>query len=238
MDRSLQKTERFLDYIREHDVEGVVLAGGGVIDYAFRQLWAGFAAKAKTVLIGRHNVDLPTVRIDEVAGAAEAVKYLLELGHSRIAMICGPSTSVAALDRLEGYMSALFTNNIPYSSELIFEGDYSAKSGYIAGKRLLALANRPTAVYCSCDMMAMGLLRAAKEAGVSVPEQLSVIGFDRLESLDYNLISLTSVRVPSYEMGQHAVRMMLCLLKGEALAERHIVLPTKLHIGESTAALM
>lgn len=237
MDRSLEKTERFLDYIREYNVEGVILAGGGVIDHAFRQLWAGFAARARTVLIGRHNIDLPTVRIDEVTGANDAVKHLIKLGHSRIAMVCGPSTSVAALDRLEGYMSALFTHNIPYSSELIFEGDYSARSGYLAGKRLMALNPRPTAVFCSNDLMALGLLRAAKEAGVAIPEQLSVVGFDRLVSLDYNLLTLTSVQVPSYEMGQQAVKLMLCMLRGEALKEKHIVLPTELHVGESTGVI-
>ena len=121
MERSVEKTRCFLQTMAERKISQVIFAGGGAIDNAFRQLWSEYASTANVVMIGRHSLNLPTIAVDEVAGAKSGVKHLIELGHRRIAMLCGPSTSVAALDRLEGYMSALFCHHLPYASELILE---------------------------------------------------------------------------------------------------------------------
>jgi DNA-binding LacI/PurR family transcriptional regulator len=233
LDRATGKAERFVQFLRDHQIEQVILTGGGVITPAFWQIWSDLAQNVRMVSIGRHNLDCPSVTIDEVVAGKQAVEYLVGLGHRKIAMICGPSHSIPALDRLEGYMTVLFENQIPYSSDWIIEGDFCAPSGYAAGKELLNRNPCPSAVFCSNDLMALGLMRAVKEACLRIPDDISVVGFDHLATLEYSLIRLTSVAVPMAEMGRQAVKL---LMDGDSQSPKSsLVLPTNVWVGETTA---
>lgn len=230
LSRTAGKATRFAQFLQDRQVDRVILAGGGVINPEFQQIWAELARYANLVCIGRHSLDCATISIDDVAGGMQAVEHLIQLGHREIAMVCGPSNSVPALDRLEGYMTVLFNHGITYCSDRILEGDYSAQSGYQAGLRLLDKPNLPTAVFCSNDLMAVGLLRAFRERAIAVPRDISVVGYDHLNALEFSWPRLTSVAVPMEEMGRTAVRRLL-----DGNDRSTALLPTSLVIGETTA---
>ncbi len=234
LDRNVTTAERCVRFLQDRCIDRVIIGGGGVITPAFQDIWATLLTQAKVVTVGDHGLSCPAVLVDEVQGAAQAVEYLVGFGHRQIAMICGPSSSLPSLNRMEGYMSTLFKYQLPYISDLIIEGDYTAHSGYQAGLRLLEQQELPTAVFCSNDLMAHGLMRALSEAGLSVPGAISVIGYDGLEAFAYGHLRLTSVAVPMEAMGRAAVQL---LLGEQAAADAgRVLLPTELRLGETVAS--
>jgi LacI family transcriptional regulator len=149
------------------------------------------------------------IQIDNFGGACAMVRHLAGLGHRRIALIRGPKENVDAQERLRGYRDALESLGIETSPELEIEGDFSEGSGHRAGRRLLALQPRPTAVFAANDSMAVGCLFALREAGVRVPEDLALAGFDDIPIARYLTPSLTSVHVPIAELGMRAMERLL-----------------------------
>lgn len=234
LDREVGTAERCVRFLQDRCIDRVIIGGGGVITPAYQDVWAALLTQAKVVTVGDHGLACPAVLVDEVQGAIQAVEHLFELGHRQIAMICGPSNSLPSLHRMEGYMSTLFKYQLPYVSDLIIEGDYTAQSGYQAGLRLLQQPELPTAVFCGNDLMAHGLMRALGEAGLSIPRDISVIGYDGLDAFLYSPLRLTSVAVPLAAMGVSAMR----LLFGEHtnVEAVRLVLPTELRLGETVAS--
>jgi LacI family transcriptional regulator len=163
----------------------------------------------------------PWVRADDIAGARDAVAHLIGLGHRRIAHIQGPREYLVSHDRHQGYLRALAAAGITPDSPLIVEGDFLPQSGYDAGLRLFALPahERPTAIFASADQMAYGVLRAAEERGVAVPEDIALVGFDDDAPSAHVQPPLTTVRQPSFEMGQEAIRLLLRLLAESEAAD-------------------
>lgn len=234
LNRDVETAERCVRFLQDRCIDRVIIGGGGVITSAYREIWARLLAQARVVTVGDHSLGCPAVLVDDVQGAAQAVEHLVGYGHQQIAMICGPSNSVPSLHRMEGYMSTLFKHRLPYVSDLIFEGDYTAESGYLAGQRLLGQQSLPTAVFCSNDMMAHGLMRAMSEAGLRVPRDISVIGYDGLDVFSYNMVRLTSVAVPMASLGREAVQLLLSGGHGNAGMVR-VTLATELRAGETVA---
>lgn len=156
----------------------------------------------------------PWVRTDNVTGALEAVRHLTRLGHRRIAHIRGPHEYLASHDRHRGYLRALEEAAIAPDPDLILEGDFLSPSGYACALRLFDLPpeKRPTAIFASADQMAYGVLRAAEERNLSVPEDVALVGFDDDAPSAHVRPALTTVRQPSYEMGQEGIRLLLALL--------------------------
>jgi LacI family transcriptional regulator len=176
-----------------------------------------------------------SVNIDNYGGAYAMTEHLVRLGHRRIAIIQGASKNHDARERLEGYRQALRDAGVAGSEDLEFDGDFSKQSGYRAAERMLRLEPRPTAVFASNDSMAIGALSALRQAGVSVPGDLAVAGFDDIPMARYANPPLSTVRVAIAELGAHAVAL---LLKGGALADgqerQQKVLPTTLVVRAST----
>jgi len=152
------------------------------------------------------------VAIDDVGGGRLAAEYLLGLGHQRIAYISGWPEARSSQDRLRGYGEALRSGGLATSPSLIGAGTGRMDGGYQAMQGLLRSPPRPTAVFCYNDMTAIGALKALHEAGVGVPAQVSVIGFDDVALAAYCTPPLTTIAQPKYEMGQLAMRMLLDLL--------------------------
>jgi len=230
-DRVAKKAYRYLELLREKRVEGIIIAGGGSINLP-PQLFVDKSGPTKIVLIGRHGVNFPSIRVDNVKAAREATDYLLRLGHQRIAIITGMQTSTTSIDRLEGYRKALEEAGINPRPEYVVEGDFTAKSGYEGANRLLSLSDPPTAIVTVNDLEGLGAVRGCLDRGLRVPDDVSIVGFDRIEMLDYSYIRLTSVDIPTYEIGRAAVQMVVDLLH-EKNVKTPFYLPTKLVLGES-----
>src|SRR5689334_15686183 len=165
-----------------------------------------------------------TLSIANQDGAYQVVRHLLALGHRRIATVTGPATNVDARQRVSGYRMALEEAHVPFDPALEIEGDFTEPSGVRAVGALLALERRPTAVFFGNDYMAVGALSALAEAGVRVPEDLAVAGFDDIAMARYVTPALTTVHVDLIELGSRAVERVLAARDHEpAAGPRHEV---------------
>lgn len=186
----------------------------------------------------------PSVRIDDRQVARTAVEHLLSLGHHRIGLITGHIDDdldvVTPSDRGEAYRQALRDHGLDVMPEIEHDGGFTLDGGYRAGLLLVDHPEPPTAVFCASDEMAIGLMRACRERGVRVPEDLSIVGVDDHEMSLY--LGLTTVRQPVREQGEAAARQVLALLAAEPVAEPldvdHLVLPTELVVRGTTAPLL
>lgn len=174
------------------------------------------------------------VDVNNRRGAYDAGKYLASLGYRRIGVIAGPLDKGEARDRLIGCLDGLAECGVSPLPEWIAEGNFDEASGYRAMRRLLR--HDLQAVFASNDSMAMGALRALEEAGLRVPDQLALVGFDDMPFAATSKPPLTTVRQPIAEIGEAAARMLVELVEGESAAPRHIVLPTHLVVRESCGA--
>jgi LacI family transcriptional regulator len=180
--------------------------------------------------------DFPIVAPTNWAGARVATEHLIALGHQRIGMITGHNGWCASVDRLAGYHSALLTAGLPIAPEYVREGDFQTDSGYRAAHELLALPCPPTAIFAQSDPMAVGAMRAARERGLTVPKDLSVVGFDDVELASVTTPALTTVAQPLQEIGRLAVTVLYRQINGQPLDANRVELSTKLIVRDSTAA--
>jgi LacI family transcriptional regulator len=182
--------------------------------------------------------DIPSVDVDNVQGAYTAVKYLIDEGHRRIAHISNaPFSYTSSRDRLEGYRMALAEADIPYDDQLVLEGDFIDTSGYAPMRHLLALHDRPTAIFVGSDVVALGAIEALYERGLTIPDDISVIGFDDIWVAKHLRPPLTTIRLPAYELGRRAGETMVQIIRGETLPMLRVLLPTELIMRQSTAPL-
>lgn len=175
---------------------------------------------------------------NNVKGAYKAVEHLLQLGHRRIACISGTSESHSTQERLQGYRQALTEYGITVDPSLIVDGDFMQLGGFQAMSHLLDnVTPRPTAVFALSDLMALGCLDAARERGLKVPDDLSVVGFDDIPQAGYLRPPLTTVHQPMVEMGRFATRMLLDYIAQPDLLPQKVELPTKLIVRATTQQL-
>ncbi len=179
---------------------------------------------------------IPAVSASNASGARAGVEHLLSLGHRRIGAILGPPDWMATTERLNGYRSALAAAGVLPAPDLVVESDFSIESGEAAAASLLDLPERPTAIFGFNDNVAIGALRAAEARGLTVPDDLSVVGFDDSEQSGLVTPALTTVRQPLAEMGRMAVSLLLRLLDRQRVEAMNIELATRLVVRESTAA--
>ncbi len=181
-----------------------------------------------------HAERINYVAVDNVRAAEEATNHLIKLGRRRIAHITGHMGIADAQDRLQGYKNALIRAGLPVDPALIVEGLFGRKAGYEGTERLLP--HKPDAVFAASDTVAVGVLQAAHQAGVRVPEDLAVIGFDDVDVATQTIPTLTTVRQPVQEKGAVAAELLINLIQGRVEGPQHILLETKLIIRESCGA--
>ena len=181
--------------------------------------------------------NVPSVSTTNFRGAYDAMSFLLSLGHQRIGIITGTMEFGCARDRLDGYRAALKDHGIPTNPQLVCEGDFMQPQGYECAQRLLGLAERPSAIFASNDMMAFGVMEAARERGLRLPEDLSIVGFDDIPQASHVHPALTTIRQPLEEMGRSAALLLLKYIAHPNAEIERIELPTRLIIRESCQAL-
>jgi LacI family transcriptional regulator len=169
-------------------------------------------------------------------GAYTATEYLIKLGHKRIGFITGSMDLGCARDRLAGFKAALRTNHISPDQPLIYEGDFHQPDGYAGGNALLNLPDPPTAIFASNDVMAMGVMDAARSRGLRIPGDISILGFDDIPQVQNIRPALTTVRQPLEKMGGVATQMLLDLLKDPQKDVSRVELPTELIVRDSCQA--
>ncbi|WP_460544628.1 LacI family DNA-binding transcriptional regulator [Glycomyces halotolerans] len=197
------------------------------------------------------NAGLPLVVIDPVnplddrvtsvgatnwAGGVQATRHLLDLGHRRIAFAGGPEHSVPGRERLHGYREALETAGIAPDPELVRRGEFAAETGADIAEALLDMDDPPTAIVAASDVIAMGVIRIAKVRGLSVPGDVSIVGFDDTYGAMWTEPALTTVHQPLRQMGRVAARTVLEIAGGRVPDSHHVQLATSLVVRESTAA--
>lgn len=179
--------------------------------------------------------DVAAVSCDNMAGARAATEHLIDLGHRRIAVITGPAISLATDGRLTGFRAALAEAGQLVPDELIVRaGEPAVRDGLEAARHLLALDEPPTAIVAYSDKVAIGAMKAAAERGLSVPGDLSVVGFDALELGQLVVPRLTTVRQPLEEMARISVELLVRMMEGRAMETLHIELAAELVVGAST----
>lgn len=189
------------------------------------------------VLIDRYfpTAQLPSVRVDDQAVGELATRYLLELGHRRIAHIRGPALSTASL-RLKGFRTTMREAAVDVPKEYVERGDFGIEQGRIAMRRLLALPERPTAVFAANDPLAIGAIYACREAGLNVPSDVSVVGAGNIEGIHHPNPFLTTIDWPRIAMGDAAAKLLLAAIRDEDsdFTASEVFAPTLL-IRQSTA---
>ncbi|WP_327365905.1 LacI family DNA-binding transcriptional regulator [Streptomyces sp. NBC_01217] len=179
--------------------------------------------------------DVPSVGTTNWQGGLAATRHLTGLGHRRIGVVSGPSRMMCSRARVDGYRAALETAGLPFDPELIREGEFHHEDGYAAGLELLQLPEPPTALFAGNDLQALGIYEAARELGLRIPEDLSVVGFDDLPLTRWIGPPLTTVRQPLIEMAETAARLVLDLGRGDRPATTRVDLATNLVVRSSTA---
>ncbi len=178
---------------------------------------------------------IPAISAANASGARAAVAHLLSLGHRRIGAITGPPDWLATTERLNGMRGALASAGVLPDPKLVVGYTFSIESGERAARELLDRPDRPTAVFAFNDNTAIGALRVARELGLRVPEDLSVVGFDDSEQAAIVTPALTTVRQPLAEMGRMAVSLLLRLIEHQRVEALNVELATRLIVRESTA---
>ena len=180
-----------------------------------------------------HYPDLPTVATTNIEGGRSATLHLVERGRRRIAMLNGPRDFGCNRDRLEGYKSALRKAGLQFDPKLVVDSDFKESGGASAMATLLAADPKLDAVFVANDVMAFGAMRALRNSGRRVPDDVAVVGFDDIPASAMTHPPLSTVRQPLYEMGRTAASMVMAAVRGESITKR-IELPTSLVIRESS----
>lgn len=180
------------------------------------------------------DVDLPRVTVDSYDGMRKAAQHLIDLGHRRVAYIAGDSAFESSAVRYSAFADAMKLAGLPVVEEFIAECDFNYTSGFRTAAELI-VKHEPTAIIAGADVIALGAVDAARAQGLSVPEQISIVGFDDLPQAGHSFPGLTTVRQPLYDMGRVAARALIGQLEGSPLLMQRIQLPTTLVVRGSTS---
>lgn len=234
-DNDPQKQANYINILLAKQVDGVIfISTGGNADDLLR-----FSENRVPVVVADRDVPLEladVVMLDNEQAGYEATRFLIELGHRRIACITGPQNLSPSMQRVEGYYRAMRESSLPIYPEYIVPGDFRFQGGQEAMSGLLACTPPPSAVFVFNDMMAIGAMTAIRKAGLSIPGELSIVGFDDIELASAITPSLTTVAQPINEIARTATDLLIQRLKGKrAEANQRITLKAKLVQRESTA---
>ncbi|GGX72836.1 LacI family transcriptional regulator [Streptomyces minutiscleroticus] len=213
---------------------GVVLVFSTLPDKVKKQLRSRAIPFVIIDPAGDPEPDVPSVGSANWAGGMAATRHLIECGHERIAIITGPEDMMCSLARLDGFRSAMATSGLEVDPRLVRYGDFHVQGGFAHAMELLDGPDRPTAIFAGSDLQALGVLEAARLKGLSVPRDLSVVGYDDVPPAQWSSPALTTVRQPLRQMAEEAVRMLL-RPDGRGRSSLRMELATHLVVRQSTA---
>lgn len=227
---------KYLRLLTERHVEGVLFARAGSYDDN-QHLQNLQETGVPVVTTGYYLPDasFTVIDINNIEGGHKGVDFLIQNGHRQIAMITGPNYIKSVDDRSKGYQQALERAGIPYDPDLVVEGNWLHRSGYQAMKYLLATGKEFSALFAQNDRMAIGAISALHQAGLRVPEDISIVGYDDIPEAEFAGPPLTTVRQPMIEVGQLAARLLIQHINNPSAAPTQVLLDTELIIRSSVA---
>jgi len=230
-----QQEKTFIDLIITKQIDGMLLLGSRLPFDASLEEQRNLPPMVMANEFAP-ELELPTVHIDNLTAAFNAVYYLQQLGHERIACIAGPEEMPLCHYRLQGYVQALRRTGMVVDPHYIARGDFTFEAGATALAQLLSLPVPPTAVFCHSDVMALGALSQAKRSGLRIPEDLSIMGFDDIALSQFCDPPLTTVQQPRFDIGREAMLLLLDQLHGEIVSSGSRLLDCDLIERGSTSA--
>ncbi|MBN2051293.1 MAG: LacI family DNA-binding transcriptional regulator [Spirochaetales bacterium] len=232
-----EKERIYLDYLLDNKIGGIIFAEGISLATIERA-----QMHTQVVLIDRHYEEgiVSEVSSDNYNGGRLATEYLLQLNHRNIGFIGGPKNWPSAEDRHQGYKDALEAHRIPYRSEMVFQGDLCYESGIKAIEYFLTLPEWPTAIFSANDQMAFGALSKAKSLNISIPEDMSLVGFDDIPLNSLYNTKLTTVKQDIPALCENAFSILMQRIHNKSSREdkNRLIIPTKLKIGETCRKLL
>ena len=232
--------ERLVDYLEDARADGMIILDGGLSADVITSLEK--APQSQRILLAcewLEGTEFPTVRSENRKGTRAAVQHLSGLGHTKIAHVTGPQDNVLTHARKDAFVAEIEALNLKLEPEWIIPGDFSLAAGCLAAKTWLALDDRPTAVFCASDLLALGFISELSRHDLKVPEDVSVMGFDDIELAEQFIPPLTTIRQDRLRIGETAANMLLERLDvgSEASAEFSSIVPVSLIVRDSTAVL-
>jgi len=231
------KENAYIEMLLRQRVDGVIIVPTG---HSIENIYRLLKNSVPVVVLDRDMPELTANRVvsDNYQGAYDGTTHLIELGHTNIGVIGGPAYSEPMVDRIQGIRAAIESRGLTIPPErMVIDSEQQFEMGHSATKRFFAEDNPPTAIFALTDVMAVGVLHAASEMGLSVPGDLSIIGFDDIPLAQYCIPTLTTIAQPIYEMGEVAVKLMLGYLREPTQAFETVRLNTHLVHRQSTAEL-
>lgn len=231
-DQKEEKEIKYIEILGEKQVDGIIFMGDTVRDSVL-EIFNNFGTPI--VLSGTQDREqkYPSVIIDNKRAAYDAVKYLISLGHKKIAMISGPMHDpIRGALRIEGYSQALKESGIKNDPDLVVEGDFKTRNAYLAMLKLLE--HKIDAVFAASDDMAAAAINAIFDSGLKVPDDIHVVGFDNTYISTMFRPTITTIQQPAYDIGAVSMRLLTKLLSKEPIDEMHVILPHQLIVREST----
>ncbi|MGV8927391.1 MAG: DNA-binding transcriptional regulator CytR [Ewingella sp.] len=230
-----QQEKTFINLIITKQIDGMLLLGSDLPFDASKEEQRNLPPMVMANEFAP-ELELPTVHIDNLTAAYEAVHYLIGLGHQRIGCIAGPDNMPLCQYRSQGYIQALRRNGLMVESSYTAKGDFSYESGALALAELMSQPVPPTALFCHNDVMAIGAMYQAKKMGLHIPQDLSVVGFDDIKLSQYFDPPLTTVAQPRFQLGRQAMLLLLEQLYGNTVHSGSRLLESELIVRGSTAA--
>lgn len=235
-DDNLIKAGKLVNSLRQRQVDGLLLATTNIDEGILQDM---NLKKYPHVFVNRrlNNEIESSVLVDNFMGTTLAMEHLIALGHSKIAHISGPSSVDTAIKRRNAYKFLLESNNMPYDEDLLVESEMTEEGGYKAFNELIKRHADFTAIYAANDLIAIGVISAAKQKGFQIPEDFSIVGFDDLPIAEKISPGLTTIKIPIYEMGYMAADILIKDIKKEYNYVNKLVFKPELVIRDSTRPL-
>lgn len=231
-DSEPERERSFLDLLVNRLVDGVILMEPEVDSEELTEIGKDYPIVQCCEY--KEGAVVPHISIDNIAAGHTAVNHLIKLGHKRIGMISAYNRLLSALQREEGYKRALAEAGIEFDPNLIKYGSYGFTGGLRACKEFLKMEEKPTAVFAVSDITAIGAIKAIKEEGLKIPEDIAVVGFDNTSIASMYDPQLTTISQPRYDLGKISMEILLQLIEGKSLASKDLYLEHELIIREST----
>ncbi|KHE71623.1 LacI family DNA-binding transcriptional regulator [Halobacillus sp. BBL2006] len=238
-DNDLSKESEYLNFLLRKGIDGIIFSTPEINDRNVREI-IKTRPDLPLIILGSQvkDVRLDEVLVDNFEGGYQATKHLLELGHQKIGYIGGQPDSYSTVERYKGYQEALEDYKVKLNKNYVKLDEFKINSGYNKGLEMLSRKDRPTAIFAGNDAIAVGIYKAARELGLNVPEQLSVIGFDDSQFAEIVDPELTTIRTPISEMGQKTVELIVQIVKeGKNFKETVTFQPTLIERGSTSSVV-
>jgi LacI family transcriptional regulator len=233
--RRSDAARQWMENLRQRTTDGVILVASDLERPLQAELRRLDVPAVVVDPVGAPVLDAPTIGTTNWAGGLSATEHLLSLGHRRIGFVAGTRRLLSSRARLDGYRAGLEAAGIEPDDDLIRQGDFYHESGFEEGGVLLDMRQPPTAIFAASDQMAFGVYEAARQRGLRVPDDVSVVGFDDLPQARWSSPPLTTVRQQLVQMGMLAARTVLRLARGEEIESPRLELATELVVRDSSA---